>query len=70
MTEPLNYQPNLATLARHALYRELLATVSENEAAAIVDCLEIRVREAEPNWAQPFWRFQMQQRSCASASAS
>jgi hypothetical protein len=44
MNEPLNYQPDLATLARHALYRELLATVSEQKVEALVGRLEIRVR--------------------------
>ncbi|SIO39594.1 hypothetical protein SAMN05444172_1589 [Burkholderia sp. GAS332] len=69
-TEQLNYAPDLGTLARHALYRELLATVSEDEVEALVGRLEIRVRKAEPNWVQPFGRFQVQERSSASASDS
>lgn len=48
MTKPLNYAADLGTLDRHALYRELLATVSEDEAEALVGRLEIRVRRDDP----------------------
>jgi len=47
MNEPLNHKPDLGTLARHALYRELLADMSEDEAEALVGRLEIRVRGPE-----------------------
>lgn len=45
MNEPLNHKADLGTLARHALYRELLASVSEQEAEALVGRLEIGVRD-------------------------
>ncbi|MFM0663315.1 hypothetical protein [Paraburkholderia sediminicola] len=44
MNEPLNHKADLGTLACHAVYRELLATVSEDEAERLVGRLEIRVR--------------------------
>jgi len=47
MNEPLNHKPDLGTLARHALYRELLVDMSEDEAEALVGRLEIRVRGPE-----------------------
>lgn len=46
MTEPINYSPDIGTLARHALYRELLAVgMSECKALATAGKLEIRVRD-------------------------
>jgi hypothetical protein len=45
LTKPLNYQPDLVTLARDALMRELLSDgLSERAAIAVVGRLVIRIR--------------------------
>lgn len=53
--EPINFLPDLATLARHAALRELIADgVDEREAARLVSCLEIRQRGRGGDRAHPF----------------
>jgi hypothetical protein len=49
MNQPLNYRPDLGTLARAALARELLADgIPRRKVEKLVGALEIRVRRESP----------------------